>query len=193
MSKSGVHEPSWAERSGWTLGWELKRWAKCLLAGLPGRIGSGLRCRLYGFGSCGHDVFIAENFWAEYPKQLHIGEHTGVNRGLFVNAGGGVTIDSWVLIGPSVTIYSQNHDLESDPGIPFARRGDVRAPVHIGRGAWLAANVTVLPGVTIGEGAVVAAGAVVTHDVLPHSVVAGVPARQLRLLSTPESRISSAP
>ena len=188
MSENGLHEPSWAERSGWTLAWEFKRWAKHVLSGIPGRLGSALRCRFYGFGSCAKDVFIAEHFWAEYPKQLHIGEHTGINRGFFVNAGGGVTIDSWVLIGPGVTIYSQNHDLDGDPSLPLARRGDIRAQVHVGRGAWLAANVTVLPGVTVGEGAVVAAGAVVTHDVTPFTVVAGVPARQIRSLPQPDQR-----
>ena len=45
---------------------------------------------------------------------------------------------------------------------------------------WLGANVTILPGVTIGEGAIVAAGAVVTKDVAPRTVVGGVPAREIR-------------
>jgi len=54
---------------------------------------------------------------------------------------------------------------------------DVVAPVSIGDFVWIGVNVTVLPGVTIGEGAIVAAGAVVTRDVPALAVVAGVPAR----------------
>jgi acetyltransferase-like isoleucine patch superfamily enzyme len=63
------------------------------------------------------------------------------------------------------------------------RRGNVTpSPVHIGADVWLGANVTVLPGVTIGDGAVVAAGAVVAKDVAPRTLVAGVPAREVRRL-----------
>jgi len=57
-------------------------------------------------------------------------------------------------------------------------------PVVIKDGAWLGANVTVMPGVTIGRGALVGAGAVVTHDVLDNTCVVGVPARAIRQLPT---------
>lgn len=53
-------------------------------------------------------------------------------------------------------------------------------PARIGRGAWLGANVTILPGVNIGDGAVVGAGSVVTKDVEPNAVVVGSPARKVR-------------
>ena len=56
------------------------------------------------------------------------------------------------------------------------------APVHIGADAWLGANVTALPDVTVGDGAVVAAGAVVTKDVSARTVVGGVPAKVVREL-----------
>ena len=53
-------------------------------------------------------------------------------------------------------------------------------PIHIEDKVWLGANVTILPGVTIGEGAIVAAGAVVTKDVESRTVVGGVPARFIK-------------
>jgi acetyltransferase-like isoleucine patch superfamily enzyme len=56
------------------------------------------------------------------------------------------------------------------------------APVHFGRGCFVGANATVLPGVTVGECAVVAAGAVVTEDVPPWHMVGGVPARLIKVL-----------
>jgi acetyltransferase-like isoleucine patch superfamily enzyme len=53
-------------------------------------------------------------------------------------------------------------------------------PVNIGNKVWIGANATILPGVTIGDGAIVAAGAVVTKDVVPKTLVGGVPARLIK-------------
>ncbi|TDB39808.1 MAG: acyltransferase [Actinobacteria bacterium] len=162
------------------MGSELRRWAKRLFGVVPGRLGSSLRRRGYGFLACGRDVYLGEGLWVEYPNFAKVGEHVVVNQNCFINAGGGVTIGDWVLIGPGVTIYSQNHDI-SQVDVPLAMTDDVRAPVSIGEGVWLAANCTVLAGVTIGEGAVVAAGAVVTKNVPDFAVVGGVPARVIRM------------
>ncbi len=74
-----------------------------------------------------------------------------------------------------MVIATVNHPLEP------SRRGDiVPAPVHIGEGAWIGSNATILPGVAVGDGAVVAAASVVTKDVPAGTVVVGSPARVLR-------------
>jgi len=54
--------------------------------------------------------------------------------------------------------------------------------INIGKGCWICANVLILPGVTIGEGTVVAAGAVVTSDLEPDCLYAGVPALKIKQL-----------
>ena len=115
------------------------------------------------------------------PFTTDFGRNTHVSEGVFLNSGcrfqdqGGIEIGDDVLIGHNAVITTLNHDLDQ------ARRADVvPAPVRIGRGAWLGSNVTILPGVTVGEGAVIGAGSVVTKDVAPDTVVAGVPARHVR-------------
>ncbi|WP_277602214.1 DapH/DapD/GlmU-related protein, partial [Georgenia faecalis] len=88
----------------------------------------------------------------------------------------GITIGEGTLIGHGSTVVTVNHAVDPE------RRGDmIPAPVVIGRQVWLGARVTVVPGVTIGDGAIVAAGAVVTKDVPANAVVAGVPARLIRM------------
>ena len=182
MSELYGDGPRWTERSGWSVGWEARRWAKRFIGSIPGRIGSSIRRRAYAFLSCGSDVFLCEGLWVEYPQRLSLGNHVGINQDCFINAGGGVSIADWVLIGPRVTIYSQNHDT-SRVDVPLALASDVKAPVVIGEGAWLATNCTVLAGVSVGKGAVVAAGAVVTNDVPDFAIVGGVPARVIGMRS----------
>lgn len=87
----------------------------------------------------------------------------------------GVTIGDDVFIGPRVT-FTNDRTPRSRPG---ADPDDWRVPTTVAQGATLGANVTVVAGVTIGEYAFVGAGAVVTRDVPPHALVAGVPARHI--------------
>lgn len=115
--------------------------------------------------------------------RLHIGNHCIFSVNCFFDLAGPVTIADRVVFGPGVMLITGAHEI----GGPDRRLGPL-APegIRIGAGAWLAARCTVLPGVTIGEGAVVAAGAVVTRDVPPHTLIGGVPARTIRLLSADE-------
>lgn len=108
-----------------------------------------------------------------------IGRDVFVNYGVFLDGAAPITIGDRVSFGPRVTIITGSHEL----GGMRRRAGEVEAqPVHIGDGAWIGAGAIILPGTTVGAGAVVAAGAVVTHDVAPHCMVAGVPAKVVRHL-----------
>jgi acetyltransferase-like isoleucine patch superfamily enzyme len=73
-----------------------------------------------------------------------------------------------------------NHRFD-DVNRPIWTQGESRIGIRIEDGVWIGANATILDGCTVGEGSVVAAGAVVTRDVPPLSVVAGVPARVVRM------------
>lgn len=112
---------------------------------------------------------------SDYGRHLRIGKNVFINGGATFVDLGGIEIADRALIGPNATIISVNHPLE-----PARRRGVELKPVKIGKNAWLGANSTILPGVTVGENAVVAAGAVVSHDVPANTVVAGVPAREIK-------------
>ena len=90
---------------------------------------------------------------------------------------GGITLEDNVLIGPRANIISVNH-----PAEPQARRGIILNPVRICKNAWIGANATILPGVTVGENAIVAAGAVVSKYVPPNTVVGGVPAKIIKTI-----------
>lgn len=106
--------------------------------------------------------------------ELTIGDDVFLNFGCSIQADLSITIGDRTMIGDRATIMDTTYH-EVAPG-----QGVVRAPVVIGDAVWVAHGATVLPGVTIGEGSVVAAGAVVTRDVPPGVVVAGVPARVVR-------------
>ncbi|CCH00533.1 nodulation protein L [Fibrella aestuarina BUZ 2] len=117
------------------------------------------------------------------PFHTNFGRHIRLGKNVFINHAcsfldiGGITIDDDVQIGPRVNLTSENHPLD-----PADRQTLIPRPIVIKRNAWIGAGATILPGVTIGENAVVAAGAVVSRDVPPNTVVAGIPAKVVKSL-----------
>lgn len=106
-----------------------------------------------------------------------IGDHTRI--GLHNTIIGPVTIGNHVNLAQGITITALNHNFDNaDKRID--EQGVSTNSVSIGDDIWIGANAVVLPGVTIGHHSVVAAGAVVTKDVPPHSLVAGVPAKVIK-------------
>ena len=106
-----------------------------------------------------------------------IGDHTRI--GLHNTINGPVTIGCHVNLAQGITVTALNHNFEaSDKRID--EQGVSTTPVTIEDDIWIGANAVILPGVTIGNHSVVAAGAVVTKNVPPHSLVAGVPAKIIK-------------
>jgi len=93
---------------------------------------------------------------------------------------GTIVIEDDVLIGSGVHVYVSNHSYKNSD-MPIIDQGhDSPKNVTISKGSWIGANATILPGITIGENAVVGAGSVVTKDVKPGSIVAGIPAKEIK-------------
>ena len=108
-----------------------------------------------------------------------IGDHTRI--GIHNTIIGPVAIGSHVNLAQGITVTALNHNFE-DAEKRIDEQGVSTKQVVIGDDVWIGANVVVLPGVTIGMHCVVAAGAVVTKDVPPHSLVAGVPAKIIKTI-----------
>ncbi|MFP5346350.1 MAG: sugar O-acetyltransferase [Actinomycetes bacterium] len=121
-------------------------------------------------------VVVFPPFYCEFGKNRTLGKNVFINLGCSFQDTGGITIGDGSLIGHGSTLTTLDHGIDPD------RRADmIPAPVVIGRKVWLGARVTVVPGVTIGDGAIVGAGAVVTKDVPADAIVAGVPAKLIRM------------
>lgn len=147
--------------------------------GLDGQAGL-LRAEWHrkSLGRLGRDAVFLPHITIVNPQDVEIGDAVAINYYTIIVAFAKITIGNDVLIGPRVLIHSGNHRF-ADPTVRIRQQGHDQAPIDIGNDAWIGAHAVILSGVRIGHGAVVAAGAVVTKDVEPYTVVAGIPARKI--------------
>ena len=131
--------------------------------------------RLFSLG----DYSVIESFACinNAVGDVIIGDHTRI--GLHNTIIGPVDIGSHVNLAQGITVTALNHNF-NDTDKRIDEQGVSTTPVTIEDDVWVGANAVLLPGVTIGNHCVVAAGAVVTKDVPPHSLVAGVPAKVIK-------------
>jgi acetyltransferase-like isoleucine patch superfamily enzyme len=114
------------------------------------------------------------------PQTYKLREASYVTKKLLVrmnNSSDPAEIEDNVLIAPKVSLLSEEH-----PVLPADRHSLMAGHIHIKKNAWIGANATIMPGVTVGENAVVAAGAVVSKDVPDNAIVGGVPAKTIRMI-----------
>jgi len=135
--------------------------------------------KYYQHDGIDHTVLFSASFpgpvLIQSPQKIEIGEYSVINANSILNASGGLTIGRHSHFGAGLTIYTSNHDITSSDAIPYGFK-DQNAKVTIHDFVWMGANVSVLPGVEIGEGVVIGMGSVVTKDCPPLSIVAGNPA-----------------
>lgn len=157
---------------------------------LSKRVKIGARCRLdnksIGVIGCGEDVWVSSDVEMETITTIYVGEGTTIQRRCTIN--GSVRIGAGCIFAPNVFISSGTHPFRDFPHLPIriqeqkiiSLRGSLAhldRPIWIQDDCWLGINAVVCPGVTIGKGSVIGANAVVTQNVAPYSIVAGVPAK----------------
>ena len=126
----------------------------------------------------GDSFHLIPPFYADYGLNITVGRAVFIGYECMFTGHGSIDIEDEVMIANRVNLVTAGHPVE-----PELRRAYITvAPIKVERNAWIGTAATVLPGVTVGMDSVVAAGAVVTHDVPPATLVAGVPATVIRHL-----------
>ncbi|HOV14213.1 MAG TPA: DapH/DapD/GlmU-related protein [Spirochaetota bacterium] len=120
----------------------------------------------------GRNIYIARNVKFTNLKNIEFGNDVFINSFSFFDAKGKIVIGSGTWIGFSVNIITATHKIEN--------MDHYEKSVSIGKYCWIGANVTVLPGVTIGDFSVIGAGSVVVKDIPPYSVAVGNPAKVIK-------------
>jgi len=131
-------------------------------------------------------VLHVYNFREIPHSGIRIGRDSLIGEYNVLRGQGGITIGDRVYTSPLVQLLAVNHVFD-DPTRPFVEQGITAQGIVVEDDVWIGAGAILTDGVRVGRGAVVAAGAVVTQDVRPHTVVAGVPARVVREISSDEA------
>lgn len=135
----------------------------------------------------GNNVTIRDNTIIECSgvirklgEQLIIEDNVGISQYCFIAVRGNILIGNNTIIGPHVSIFSENHNYENIE-IPIVQQGETRADVVIGKDVWIGTKSTILSGVTIGDHAIIAAGSIVNKNVPAYAIVGGIPAKVLKM------------
>ena len=176
----------WYHEFLWSSGEPNERLRRILFRSLCRRVGHGLKL---GQGvliqhpervEIGDQVFLGSQtiIQGRFDGRCRIGSHVWIGPQSYFDARD-LVIEDWVGWGPGAKVLGSEHT-GRPLSVPILKTDLVIRPVRIGRGSDIGTNAVILPGVTIGCGAIVGAGAVVTNDVAPNTIVAGVPAKLLR-------------
>lgn len=133
----------------------------------------------------GKELGVFAPFYCEYGVNIHVGRECFINYSCTFLDVAPITLGDGVWIGANVTLATPNHPFLAEERLnadyPDGRHDlEYSAPITIKDGCWICSGVTICGGVTIGENSIVAAGSVVTRDIPPNSIAAGIPAKVLR-------------
>ncbi len=157
-------------RYGEALGSELPKWQS--LTELYRK-----QALIHQLASCGEDIVLRYGVRIIAPEKVHLGSHIAIGNYSILRGNGGITLEDFVLLGDNVILATAGHPIG---GVYFHQNW--QDSITLKSNVWLAANVIVMPGVTIGENSVIGAGAVVTENIPPNSVAVGIPAKVTRTL-----------
>jgi maltose O-acetyltransferase len=161
----------------------------CLLRYLPQYLPNGKELRgirtiacKYLLKKCGNNVNIKRMAFFGSGKNIEVGDNSDLGLNVHIagiDSGGELYIGSNVIMAPEVKILTIGHNY-GDITKPIKDQGFYRSKVIIEDDVWIGTRAIILPGVKIGSGAVIGAGAIVTCDLEPYSVNAGVPCRIIK-------------
>ena len=129
--------------------------------------------------SCGDNVSIHPDVYIFHPEKLEIANNVSIHPMTYIEAYGGVTIGNDVSIAEGVTIMSVTH-LFDDINVPIKNQGIKEQKIVIENNVWIGAKATILGNNIVHSGSIVGANAVVTKNVEPNNIVAGIPATKIR-------------
>uniref|UniRef100_A0A832M1L7 Acyltransferase n=1 Tax=Oscillatoriales cyanobacterium SpSt-402 TaxID=2282168 RepID=A0A832M1L7_9CYAN len=144
----------------------------------PGPLGLGIRyfCVHSLARSCGDNVYIGPYTFLSYLELCDIGSNVSIREFCSIGCRGGLRIGNDVMLAAGTVLLTEEHDY-TQSNVPMRDALPELKKTVVEDGVWVGARVCITAGITVGGGAVIGAGAVVTHDIPPFSIAAGVPAR----------------
>ncbi len=145
----------------------------------PDMVGTRLELLRNILGSTRSVYLIEQPFMCDYGYNIKIGENFYANHNLLILDDSEVNFGDNVLVGPNCSFYTTIHPVD-----PKLRQdgNNTSKPVIVGDNVWICGNVTVLPGVTIGDNSIIGAGSLVCKDIPPNAVAAGNPAKVIKFI-----------
>ncbi|PWJ51861.1 Acetyltransferase (isoleucine patch superfamily) [Faecalicatena contorta] len=134
-------------------------------------------------GKTGKEFLIEQSFWCDYGYNIAIGENFYANHGCVILDAANVTFGDNVFIAPNCGFYTAGHPVSPDlrnRGLEYARS------ITVGDNVWFGGNVSVMPGVVIGDNTIIGSGSVVTKNIPSGVIAAGNPCRVLRNITSEE-------
>lgn len=156
--------------------------ASALIAGLDPSVQFDGTVEVIGTGNVkiGEKARIGDlaEFTTNHDGVIRIGREVRLNRGATICAYTEVSIGDYTMVGEFVSIRDANHGIKKGE-LVRSQPHDAK-PIRIGSDVWVGRGACILPGVTIGDGAIIGANSIVTKDVPPNCIAAGIPAKVIR-------------
>lgn len=129
------------------------------------------------FGQTGKNITVEQNFWCDYGYNITVGENFYMNHNCTILDPAKVEFGDNVFIAPNCNFYTAGHPIEialRNQGLEYAK------PIKVGSNVWIGGNVTVLPGVVIGDNVTIGAGSLITKEIPSNVVVYGNPGKIIK-------------
>ena len=138
---------------------------------------SGIKNDFIEIGS--YNIISSYSICKSHGGFVKIGNNNFIGERSQIQGKGGATIGNQCMIAANTFISSSNHDYSDPQSIEYLKK-EIGKPVNIGNKVWIGANCVITAGVTIGDCAIIGAGSVVTQSIKPYTLVAGVPAKEIK-------------